>query len=99
MRNRRAKWPRLGPLNINVNPLVIARSFGKLVHLLLSNFQPGRDCDLLADAIGQILECFEGFHVIHFSGCFAGCLSSPGQILPKEVNLTFNCLDNHCLGN
>ena len=71
MRNRRAKWPRLGPLNINVYPLMIARSFGKLVHLLLRNFQPGRDCDVLADASSQILECFEVFHVDHFSGGFA----------------------------
>jgi hypothetical protein len=36
--------------------------------LLLRDFQPWCDCDLLANAGGQILECFEDFHICNFMG-------------------------------
>ena len=42
-------------LNVDVNPLVVAGSFGKLVDALLRDFQPVADNDLLTRLVCKIL--------------------------------------------
>ena len=70
MRNGRAKRTLLGPLHIDVDPLVITRGLGELVHLLLGDGDPFGGGHVLADTsgqFGQVCKCFHGQDFIHLS--------------------------------
>jgi hypothetical protein len=84
-------WPSKGafplrPLDIDVNPLVVAGALGELIDPRLVNRQPIRDTELLANACLQIIEIeFLGFHVRAPVRVIKG--QSPGQLSHRCVRL------------
>jgi hypothetical protein len=57
----RAAHLAVGALDVDVDPLVIARRVGELVDPVLANLDPVGDPDLLPHEAGQILH-FDGVH-------------------------------------
>src|SRR5690606_15396950 len=74
MRNGRAEGAGLGPLDVDVDPLVVAGGFGKLVHLLLGDGDPVAGGYVLADEAGQFGQGFDGSHATQCSN--SGALDS-----------------------
>jgi hypothetical protein len=70
MRDGRTKGALLGPLQVDVDPLVIACGLGELIDLLLGDGHPFCGGHILADTsgqFGQVCKCFHGPDFIHLS--------------------------------
>ena len=68
MRNGRTEGALLGPLHIDMDPLVIARGLGELVDLLLGDGHPFGRGHILTDTsgqLGQVCKCFHRLDFIH----------------------------------
>jgi hypothetical protein len=69
MRDRRAVGTfLLGPLDIDVDPLVVAGDIGEVIDALLVDFQPFADAEFGADQTGRVVD---GGNELHEIAAFA----------------------------
>ena len=52
----------VGPLDVDVDPLVVTRGIGKLVHMFLGDGDPFTDDFALSNKLRDAFKCFKNFH-------------------------------------